>query len=88
MPSEFGEFVEEEDAMMGQRHLARHGHLAAADQSHIGDWVTGGATRPGGDKGGACDGVSRTSGSAIADRIVVSGRANTDVPAFAGLSNR
>jgi hypothetical protein len=41
MPSEFGEFVEEEDAMMGQRHLARHGHLAAADQSHIGNGLVG-----------------------------------------------
>jgi hypothetical protein len=58
MPSEFGEFVEAEDAMMGQRHLARHGHLAAADQSHIGNGLVGGATRPGGDEGGAPPGAA------------------------------
>jgi hypothetical protein len=53
MPSELGEFIEEEDTMMGQRHLARHGHLAAADQPHVDNGVVGGATRPGGDEGGA-----------------------------------
>jgi hypothetical protein len=35
MSFELGEFIGEEDAMVGQRHLARHGHLAAADQPHI-----------------------------------------------------
>jgi hypothetical protein len=27
--------------MMGQRHLARHGHLAAADQPHVGHGLVG-----------------------------------------------
>jgi hypothetical protein len=53
MPSELGEFIEAEDTMVGQRHLTRHGCLAAADQPHNGHGVMGGATRPGGDARGA-----------------------------------
>jgi hypothetical protein len=36
MPSALGEFIEEEDTIVGQRHLARHVHLAAADQARDG----------------------------------------------------
>ena len=40
MPSELGEFIEEEDAMVGQRHLARQRSLPP-DQPHIGNAVVG-----------------------------------------------
>jgi hypothetical protein len=53
MPSELGEFIEAEDTMVGPRHLARHGDLAPTDQPHSGSGLVGGATRPGGDDGGA-----------------------------------
>ena len=33
------ELIEEEDAMVGQRHLAGHRHVAPADQPHIRDGV-------------------------------------------------
>jgi hypothetical protein len=58
MPSELGEFIEEKDAMMGERSLARQGHLTAANQPHIGNGLVGGATRPGGDDGGAPPGAA------------------------------
>src|ERR671923_1790588 len=32
LTAELGQFIQEEDAVMGQRHFARHRHLAAADQ--------------------------------------------------------
>jgi hypothetical protein len=53
MPLELGEFIEEEDTVVGERPLARRGHLAPTDQPHIGNGMVGGATRPGGDDGGA-----------------------------------
>jgi hypothetical protein len=39
--------------MVGPRPLARPGYLAPADQPPIGHGMVGGATRPGGDDGGA-----------------------------------
>jgi hypothetical protein len=35
MPSELGEFIEEEDATMGQRYLARQHHLAPANRAAL-----------------------------------------------------
>jgi hypothetical protein len=41
MAAELGQFIQAEHAVMGQRHLARHRHVAPADQPHIGDGVMG-----------------------------------------------
>jgi hypothetical protein len=43
------EFIQKEHAMVGQRHLRRHGQLTAADQPRIRDGVVGRATRAGRD---------------------------------------
>ena len=43
MAAELGAFIQKEHAMVGQRHLARHGHVAPADQSRIRAMVWGGA---------------------------------------------
>ena len=97
MAAELRELIQQEHAVMRHRHFAWHRYLAPADQPDIGNRVMGDATRA---RGGACGMltseaehavvrvVSRTSGSAMASRIAVSRRANTAVPAFAGLSNR
>jgi hypothetical protein len=53
MPLELGGLIEAADTVVGQRHLTRHGDLAPTDQPHIGNGMVGGATRPGGDDGGA-----------------------------------
>jgi hypothetical protein len=58
MPPELGEFIEEEDAVVGPRHLARHGYLTPTDQPHIGNGLVGGATRPGGDARDAFTGAA------------------------------
>ena len=90
MPSALGACIEAEDAVLGQRPLARPGHLAAADQSPIGHGLVGGATRPGGDDGGAPAGaagyamdagVSMASARVRWGRIVVRRRACMDFPA-------
>jgi hypothetical protein len=36
-----GPFIQEEPAVVGQRHLARQRHVASADQPHLGDGVMG-----------------------------------------------
>jgi hypothetical protein len=41
MAAELGQFIQEEQAMVCQQHPARHWHLPAADQPHIGDRVMG-----------------------------------------------
>jgi hypothetical protein len=46
---ELGQFIQEEHAVVRQRHLPRHRHLAAADQADIGDGGVGRATRAGRD---------------------------------------
>ena len=53
MPPELRPFIDEENAVVRPRHLARHGEGPAADQPHIRDRLMRGATRPGGDDGGA-----------------------------------
>ena len=35
MAAELGEFIEKEHAMVGQRHLGRHEHVAAPDQPRV-----------------------------------------------------
>jgi hypothetical protein len=57
MPSALGEFIEKEDTVVGPRHLTGRGYLTA-DQPHIGHGLVGGATRPGGDDGGAPPGAA------------------------------
>src|SRR5262245_16803348 len=42
--------IQAEDAVMGQRHLARPRHLAPADPPDVRDGVMGGTTRPRGDQ--------------------------------------
>jgi hypothetical protein len=53
MACERRELIEEEDAMRRQRHLPRHGDLAPTDHADVRDGVVRGATRLGGDNGGA-----------------------------------
>ena len=50
MAAELGQFIQEEHAIVGQRHVARHRHVAAADQPHIRDGVVRGAKRAGRDQ--------------------------------------
>jgi hypothetical protein len=49
MAAELGQFIQEEHAMVGQRHLTRHRHVAAADQPRLRDGMVGRATRAGRD---------------------------------------
>jgi hypothetical protein len=49
MTATLGPFIQEEDAVVGQRHVAGHRHGAPADQPDIRDGVMGGATQAGGD---------------------------------------
>jgi hypothetical protein len=53
MAPELRQFIQEEHAVVRQRHLARHRDLAAIDQAYIGDRVMRGATAPVGDRGRA-----------------------------------
>ena len=59
MAAELRQFIQEEHAVVRQRHLARHRHVAAADQSRIRDGMVGRATRAGGDQGRAVAGEAR-----------------------------
>jgi hypothetical protein len=43
MTAEHGPLIQEEDAVVGQRHVAQHRHLAPTDQAHLQDGVVGGA---------------------------------------------
>jgi hypothetical protein len=43
MAAELGPFIQEEHAMVGQRHVTRHRHVAPADQPRIRDGVVRGA---------------------------------------------
>jgi hypothetical protein len=45
-----GAFIPEQHAVVGQRHLARHGHVGPTDQSGIRDGMVGRATRAGRDQ--------------------------------------
>jgi hypothetical protein len=42
--ADFGQFIQEEHTVVGQRHLARHRHLAPANLPHLRDRVMGAAT--------------------------------------------
>jgi hypothetical protein len=46
MALELRELIEEEDAMMRQRHLSGHGNLAPTDQADVGDGVVQRAPQP------------------------------------------
>jgi hypothetical protein len=90
--AELGPFIQEEDAVVGPRHLARQRHVAPADQSRIGDGVMGGATQPGRDQGRAVAGAAGDAMEArgldgfgvIAGRKVVRRRASIDWAAPGG----
>jgi hypothetical protein len=45
MMATLGQFIQEEDAVVGERHVAWHRHVAPADQPDIRDGVMRGATR-------------------------------------------
>jgi hypothetical protein len=47
MAAALGRFIENEHSVVGQRHLARHGHVAAADQPGVGNCLREGAERAG-----------------------------------------
>ena len=47
MAAELGPFIQEEHAVVGQRHVARHRHVAPADQPRIRDGMVGGANTGG-----------------------------------------
>jgi hypothetical protein len=49
MAAKLGQFIQEEHAMVGQRHVTRQRHVAPADQPRIRDGVVGRATRAGRD---------------------------------------
>src|SRR5262245_27793081 len=94
MAAALGQFIQAAHAVVGQRHLARQRHLAAADEPHIRDGVVGArhgrvvthavrspvrpATR-------WMRVVSMASARVIAGRMVLRRRASIDVPAPAGL---
>jgi hypothetical protein len=65
MAAALGQFIQEEHAVVGQRHLAGHRYVAAADQPHIRDGMMGRATRAGRDQGGA---VAGEAGDAVNPR--------------------
>jgi hypothetical protein len=54
-----GPFIQEAHAVMSQRRVARHRHMAPADQPRIREGVVGRATRAGGDQCGAVAGEAR-----------------------------
>ena len=58
MTAKLGQFIQEEDAVVGQRHFAWQRHLPTPDEPHIGDRVGRGARRAGGDDCGAGAGVA------------------------------
>jgi hypothetical protein len=49
MASALGEFIQKAHAMVGQRHLSRHRHVAAAEQPRIREGMVRHATRAGRD---------------------------------------
>jgi hypothetical protein len=50
MAAKLGPCIQEEHAMVGQRHVTRHRHVAPADQPRIRDGMVGRATRAGRDQ--------------------------------------
>jgi hypothetical protein len=64
MAAELGPCIQEEHTMVGQRHLARHGHVAPTDQSRIRDGMVGGAKWAGRDQRRAVAGAAGDAGDA------------------------
>jgi hypothetical protein len=62
MAAELWQFIQEEHAVVRQRHLARQRHAAPADPPHVGDGVMQGAARASRDQGRA---VTRQAGDAV-----------------------
>ena len=97
MAAALGQFIQEEHAVVGQRHFARHRHVAPADQARIRDGVVGRGTgrvvthavrspvRP---ATLWIRVVSIASARVIAGRMVVSRHASIDLPAPRGPSKR
>jgi hypothetical protein len=59
MAAELGPCIQEEHAIVGQRHFTRHRHVAPADQPRIRDGVVGRAKRAGRDPRRAVAGEAR-----------------------------
>jgi hypothetical protein len=59
MAAELGPRIQEEHAVVGQRHVARHRHVAPVDEARIRDGVVGRATRAGRDPRRAGAGEAR-----------------------------
>ena len=97
LTAELRPFIQEEDAVVGQRHVARHRHVTPTDQPDVREGMLGGrhgrvvttavrspvrpATR-------WMRVVSRASARVMAGKIVVSRRASIDLPAPGGPSRR
>src|SRR5215813_8643821 len=62
MPATLRQLIQAEDAVVRQRHLARHRHVGSADQPHIRDRMMESAKRTGRHQGGA---VAREAGDAM-----------------------
>ena len=73
MAARLGPFVQEEGAVVGQRHVARQRHLAPADQPRIRDGMMGGGTRAGCDRRGAVAGEAHDTVEVRGLRASVSG---------------
>ena len=95
--AELGELIQEQHAVVGQQHLARHRDMTPADQPHIRDGMVGGAKWAGHDQrravaSKASDTVDRVASMASArvidGRMVVSRRASIDLLAPGGPSSR
>ncbi len=93
MAAELGELIQEEHAIVGQRHFARHGDLAPTDQPRIRDGMEGARQGPVVTKAvrspvrpatRCMRVVSMASARVIAGRMVVSRRASIDFPAPGG----
>jgi hypothetical protein len=65
MAVELWQFIQEEHAVVRQRHLTQHGDMPAPNQLHIRDRVVGGGKGTGRDEGGA---VAGAAGDAMDER--------------------
>jgi hypothetical protein len=92
-----GPFIQEEQAVVGRRHLARPRHMAPADQPGVRDGMVRHAVRAAVTKAVRSTArpatrrmrvVSTASARVMAGRMVVSRRASTDVPAPGGPMRR
>ena len=91
MPPELRPFIQEEHAVVRQRHLARHGDVPATDQPDIRDRmmrVTSAVRAPVQPAMRWMRVVSRASARIMVGRMVVSRRASLYVPAPGGPSSR